>query len=272
MPGGGVEGHFEGGDVGGDHVGLDHVQDVAVGKVVDALALGFEDQVAADFFLVRGRVDAAFVELLVQLVEVDPELDRLEDRDPERAAELLGGVDHPRRLAAVLVRDRGQPGRVVDGEDDAEAEALQQQARDQGDRRLAGDRDREHDARGGEDEEAADQRPAPAEAVEGPARQRAGEDHRDRRRDQRDPRRRRRDADHQQEEERGEEAEPELDHPGQHLAQVRGEEVLVAEELEVDHRVVGAPLDRQEDRDQEQADGDRDERPGLSPARLRALR
>jgi hypothetical protein len=78
-------------------------------------------------------------------------------------------------------------------------------------------------------------------------------------------------TDHQQQEERGEEAEPELDHPGQQLAQVGGEEVLVAEELEVDHRVVRAPLDQQEDRDQQQADGDRDQRPGFPPPFLRAL-
>ena len=123
--------------------------------------------------------------------KLTPSSTAVEDRDPERAAELLGGVDHPGRLARVLVRHRGQPGRVVDGEDDAEPEALQQQAGDQRHRRLARDRDGEDDAGGGEDEEAADQRPAAAEAVEGLARQRPGEDHRDRRRDQRDAGRRR---------------------------------------------------------------------------------
>ena len=60
-------------------------------------------------------------ELDVELVPVPAELDRKQDRDPERPTQLLGGVDHPGGAAAVPLGDRVEADGVVDREDDPES-------------------------------------------------------------------------------------------------------------------------------------------------------
>jgi hypothetical protein len=87
--------------------------------------LGLEDEVLGGLGL-RGRgIDALRRQAVVELVAVDAQLDGQQQRDAERAAELLARVDHPRGLALVVLVHRGQASRVVDGEDDAEPQPLQ---------------------------------------------------------------------------------------------------------------------------------------------------
>ena len=108
-----------------------------------------------------------------QLLPVGAQQDGREDGDAERAAHLLGGVDHAGGLALVLLGNRGQPGRVVDGEHDAEADALEDQAGDQQRIGLRWRGQAEGDPGCGEDEEADHERRTAADLVEGAAR-RAG--------------------------------------------------------------------------------------------------
>ena len=75
-----------------------------------------------------------------------------------------------RGLASILLGHGVESGRVVDGEYDAEPDALEEQARDQrGHALLAGAPTASVDAGGRQDQEAGDERDAAADAVEGAA-------------------------------------------------------------------------------------------------------
>ena len=171
--------------------------------------------------------------------------------DPDRSAQLLRRVDRARGLPAVVLGNRAQAGGIVDGEDDPEPQPLQQEAGHKRAHVLLAHRRGERDARSGQDEIAEHERRATAHLVERPACERARQDDRDRCRDQRDACNLGAHADHEQQEEGHEEAEPELDHPGEELAEVRRQEVQVAEEPELEQRRLHTQLDHHEGHEQQ---------------------
>ena len=121
-----------------------------------------------------------------ELVEVVAELDGAERRDPDRAAELLGGVDDAGGLALLLGGDRAQPVGSLTVRTMPRPMPCRKRpgsAR----RRLRAPPDGERDAGRGEDEVADRQRNPPAEAVERATGERAGEDDRDRPGEQGEP-------------------------------------------------------------------------------------
>src|SRR3954462_13991784 len=93
--------------------------------------LGLLDELSESLDLLGGRVHSFLREAAEYEVLVVADLDRGENRDAERAAELLGRVDHPRRLTRVALRNGVEPRRIVDREHDPEADALQHESRDE---------------------------------------------------------------------------------------------------------------------------------------------
>ena len=122
----------------------------------------------------------------------------------------------------------------------------------------------------GQHEKADHQGHPSAPTVEGAACERPGEDDRDRPRDQRQAGRGGARPDHQQEEEGQQEAEPHLDHAGDHLADVRGEEVEARRAGPVDG-VVRSTRARQPPRGRPIASG-AERRPARDPDPGRARR
>ena len=101
-----------------DEVAEHGADDRVLWDVVQTLLFGLGDEVADGLGLRGGWVDAAARQAGEQEMEVVAELQRAEAGDPDRATQLLGGVDDPGGLAAVSVGDRVHPHRVVDGEHD----------------------------------------------------------------------------------------------------------------------------------------------------------
>ena len=107
-----------------DHLRVDR-------DVCPAHLLRLQQELLELFDLGRRRLDAPVGEPLVGDPLGRSDLDRGQRCDPHGAAELLGGVDRPGGLSAIILRDSAQAGRIVDGKHHAEPETLKQKAGDE---------------------------------------------------------------------------------------------------------------------------------------------
>ena len=116
------------GDVRVAEVTEDVTEEPRRADLLEPLLLGPHHELGGAVVLRRGRVDAALHQQVEEAAEVVLEEQRGHQRDADGAAELLRGVDHTRGLAADVLRDGVDAGRVVHGEDDPETDALEHES------------------------------------------------------------------------------------------------------------------------------------------------